>query len=594
MEETRPETENRMEIENRIRNLVWTVSGDYTLEVRPDVERFGREKYCALYDGIRQGAFAKWFDRETYQLYLVKKIYCHAMEAPLKMIAALVTEAAVSGRLLEERKGVEGIRRRAYEELLDHEFSMLCSSAPGQLQLAWIRLQMDPGYRASGNIRKWLELLMTAEKIQDTGELIRLTDLLYNQMMEPDFERKRGTLEQVLAVTIEELREFSWKDFLSEELYEDALETYLEKLSLDLTSLPEAPEQTAEEGSEEEQKKKKKKIVVVDEETLTKTHSYVELNYGKTWLTPAQEKQRNEKLCRGLHGDCSLYYTEGILKHPVKKNYQLAYAGKQKDKNIHAYYDAHREVKQNIRLLTGALKKALVLREDTQYFPADCGRIVPSWLWKAGRCPHGSLFLKEQKQDAMDFVVDVLIDASGSQRSRQAQVAMQGYILSETLSNLEIPFRVMSFCTFWDYTILHRFRDYEDDRRNNANIFEYITSSNNRDGLAIRAAGMDLLAREEAQKLLIVLSDGKPYDVLINRPGSRNPAPYCGEYAVEDTAREVLRLRQQGVAVLGVFAGEEKELAAERKIFGKDFAYIRDIRNFAGTVGRYLLRQIEG
>ena len=258
MEETRPETENRMEIENRIRNLVWTVSGDYTLEVRPDVERFGREKYCALYDGIRQGAFAKWFDREAYQLYLVKKIYCHAMEAPLKMIAALVTEAAVSGRLLEERKGVEGIRRRAYEELLDHEFSMLCSSAPGQLQLAWIRLQMDPGYRASGNIRKWLELLMTAEKIQDTGELIRLTDLLYNQMMEPDFERKRGTLEQVLAVTIEELREFSWKDFLSEELYEDALETYLEKLSLDLTSLPEMPEQTAEEGSEEEQKKKKK------------------------------------------------------------------------------------------------------------------------------------------------------------------------------------------------------------------------------------------------------------------------------------------------------------------------------------------------
>ena len=314
MEETRPETENRMEIENRIRNLVWTVSGDYTLEVRPDVERFGREKYCALYDGIRQGAFAKWFDRETYQLYLVKKIYCHAMEAPLKMIAALVTEAAVSGRLLEERKGVEGIRRRAYEELLDHEFSMLCSSAPGQLQLAWIRLQMDPGYRASGNIRKWLELLMTAEKIQDTGELIRLTDLLYNQMMEPGFERKRGTLEQVLAVTIEELREFSWKDFLSEELYEDALETYLEKLSLDLTSLPEVPEQTAEEGSEEEQKNKKKKIVVVDEETLAKTHSYVELNYGKTWLTPAQEKQRNEKLCRGLHGDCSLYYTEGILK----------------------------------------------------------------------------------------------------------------------------------------------------------------------------------------------------------------------------------------------------------------------------------------
>lgn len=585
--------ENRLEIENRIRNLVWTVSGDYTLNVRPDVERFLKEKYCALYDCIRQGAFAAWFDQEEYQMYLVKKIYCHAMEAPLKMIASLVTEAAVSRKLLNERKGVESIRRLAYEELLDHEFELLAGSAPGQLQLAWIRRQAEKGYRAAGKLNRWLEVLETAETAENTEKLICLTDQLYNQMIEPEFEKKKGSLSQVLAVTIEELREFSWKDFLSEEMYEDALETYLEKLSADLVTLPEAQiQQEKEEEAQEEHKKKK--IVVVDEEALEKMHSYVELNYGKTWLSPEEEKRRNQKLCRGMHEDCSLYYTEGILKHPVRKNYQLSYAAKQKDKNLHAYYDAHREVRQNIRQLTQMLKKALVLREETQYFPADHGRIVPSWLWKAGRCPHGNLFLKEQKNDAVDFVVDVLIDASGSQRSRQGQVAMQGYILSETLSSLKIPFRVMSFCTFWDYTILHRFRDYEDDRNKNAGIFEYMTSSNNRDGLAIRAAGMDLLEREESQKLLIVLSDGRPYDVLVNRPGSRNPEPYRGEYAVQDAAREVLRLRQKGAAVLGVFAGEEKDLWAERKIFGKDFAYIRDVRNFAGTVGRYLLRQIEG
>lgn len=53
------------------------------------------------------------------------------------------------------------------------------------------------------------------------------------------------------------------------------------------------------------------------------------------------------------------------------------------------------------------------------------------------------------------------------------------------------------------------------------------------------------------------------------------------------------RLRQQQVAVLGVFVGEEQELPAEHKIFGKDFAYIRDITGFAHTVGRYLVRQIE-
>ena len=71
----------------------------------------------------------------------------------------------------------------------------------------------------------------------------------------------------------------------------------------------------------------------------------------------------------------------------------------------------------------------------------------------------------------------------------------------------------------------------------------------------------------------------------------KNPAPYQGKYAISDTATEVRRLRSQGVSVLGVFAGEEKDLPAEKKIFGKDFAYIRDIGNFSKIVGRYLTKQ---
>ena len=120
-----------------------------------------------------------------------------------------------------------------------------------------------------------------------------------------------------------------------------------------------------------------------------------------------------------------------------------------------------------------------------------------------------------------------------------------------------------------------------------------MTSSNNRDGLAIKAAGFELLKREEEKKILIVLSDGRPYDVVINRPNAKNPKIYEGVYAVSDTAEQVRRLRSEGVSVLGVFAGEEKDLAAEKKIFGKDFAYIRDISNFSRIVGRYLTKQLE-
>ena len=48
---------HEMELESRIRNLVWTVSGDYTLKLNPDVERYAKEPDTVLYDTIRQGAF---------------------------------------------------------------------------------------------------------------------------------------------------------------------------------------------------------------------------------------------------------------------------------------------------------------------------------------------------------------------------------------------------------------------------------------------------------------------------------------------------------------------------------------------------------
>ena len=60
----------QLELENRIRNLLWTISGDYTQQMKPDVSLFLRSKDIALYDGIKQGALAKFFE-DVYkrQLY---------------------------------------------------------------------------------------------------------------------------------------------------------------------------------------------------------------------------------------------------------------------------------------------------------------------------------------------------------------------------------------------------------------------------------------------------------------------------------------------------------------------------------------------
>lgn len=591
-EETLEIEDSRLELENRIRNLLWTVSGDYKLDMKPDVSLFLRSKAIALYDGIKQGALARFYDKDLLGLYLVKKVFLQADEGELTAVAQLCIEEAIGEKICEERPGIRNMQREAFEDILDQEFEKMPSQAdfPGRLKVAVLRRRLDGGvYRVEQKLQPFMDLVIRSGEARDTMELIRCIDELYNSMIDPAFEQRRGSLERVMAVTLEELTEFSWEDFLSEEMYEEALESYVEKLTTNMAGM--ADRSVTEEM--EQKRQKKKNITVVTPEMLEKAYTYVELNYGRTYLSEAEEKKINYLMCRGVHSDCSLYFTEGVLKNPVKRNYQYEYAKRLRNKNIWLYHDKHHIVKRNISVLTDTLRKSLVLRSETQTVLSDRGQIVPSRLWRVGRSQDAKLFERELKADASDFVVDVLIDASGSQMSRQGEVALQAYIISEALSNVEIPHRVMSFCTFWDYTILHRFREYDDPRSANENIFNYVTSSNNRDGLAIKTAGYELLAREEEKKILIVLSDGKPYDVLVNRPNARNPKPYQGKEAIADTATEIRRLRNLDVSVLGVFAGEEKDLATEKKIFGKDFAYIRNIKNFSKIVGRYLTKQLE-
>lgn len=599
----------QLEQENRIRNLLWTISGDYTQQMKPDVSLFLRSKDIALYDGIKQGALAKFFDKDFLGMYLVKKIFMGADEAALTFVSQLCIEEAIGERICEQRPGIWEMQRKACEDILDQEYETMPSAADklGYLRVNLLRRRIDRGKNADASnktitnitekeqkdrkhkgIYHYIDLISSAAETTDTMSLIRIIDTVYNEVADPDFSQK-ATLEQVLAVTMEDLTEFDWHDYLSEEMYEDALESYMEQLTSNVAGMENA-DVTRE---MEEERQSKQKITVLPPEALEKAHTYVELNFGKTYLSELEEKRMNQLMCRDIHSDCSLYFTEGILKSPVKRNYQYEYAKRLKNKNIWLYHDKHRIVKRNIALLTEMLKKSLVIKSENQEILSDRGMIVPSRLWRLGRSSDAQVFRRELKGDSSDFVVDVLIDASGSQMSRQGEVALQAYIISEALSNAELPHRVMSYCTFWDYTILHRFREYDDQRSANENIFNYVTSSNNRDGLAIRVAGYGLLNREEEKKILIILSDGRPYDVIVNRPNAKNPAPYHGKYAITDTAAQIRKLRSQGVSVLGVFAGEEKDLATEKKIFGKDFAYIRNITGFSKIVGRYLTKQLE-
>ncbi|MCD8053338.1 MAG: nitric oxide reductase activation protein [Lachnospiraceae bacterium] len=577
----------RAEAENRIRNLVWTVSGDYGMRVQPDVDLFLRSRERGLYRAVCEGAFFRYYDQRAFSLYLMKKLYFEADERMLERIVHLCMDAAVFRTLIRERRGVEALRRRAAEEFLEREFAANTSTPLGRLFLSYYGRLTGGSAAADAVTAEMLAVLDCLSQEIPAGErvsarpVIEAVDLLYNRLVDPGFVRRHGDLEHVLGVTLEELAEsdFDWQDFLAEEAEE--------------TATSEPPPAAEPPGAGGERRAGSSAPIRLDEKARARAYSYMELNYGRSYMKPLEQKRLNHALCRGTHDGCSLYFTDGILHNMVRRNYQFEYVRRQEEFNRTTYRRSRQMANRNIHILSDMLRQALIRRTEEEYVRSETGRILPRELWRTKYTGERRIFERRVPAESAEFVVDILMDASGSQRDRRGEVAVQSFILSEALSIVGIPHRVQSFCTCWDYTILQRFREYDDPREKNQRIFEYSTSANNRDGLAVRAAAQGLLQRPEENKILIILSDGRPNDRIVNRTVSRAPALYTREFAVRDTAEEIRRVRGAGVAVLGVFAGEETDLDAEKKIFGRDFAYIRDIRNFSPTVGRYLRRQLD-
>ena len=241
-------SEYQMEIENRIRNVVWTVCGDYSMEARPDLDKYRKAPDIALYDAVKQGAFARYFDREAVSMYLVKKVYLGADEGQLLNISQMCIEAAVGSRIILDFPGSRRLRRRAFAAELAADREKMAPHRIGQVKIALMERALAASDPCQSDEDPYLAELTDLEEIAETEDLIAGIDYLYNHWVDPSFVTRRGNLRQVLAVTLEEMREFDWRDFLSEEMVEENLDQLLEKMSREMVAAPMQPEE--KEGNE--------------------------------------------------------------------------------------------------------------------------------------------------------------------------------------------------------------------------------------------------------------------------------------------------------------------------------------------------------
>lgn len=574
--------DHRLEIENRLRNLFWTVSGNYAAEFQPDVETYRNAPELALYLAIRQGALTRYLDVEQLTTYAMKKCAEGADESALLELIQLCADVAVYPLLRAERSGIGQIRQNAFALLLED-----APSTPlAKLQQWVIRQFLGLPVSADACIKAQGEQIVQLSGQTDTGRLIGVINTIYDALSTWQTDSLDGAI-AVKAKTSGSRQHQA----LTDKQIDQVMEEYRSKLKTELLNMVirpaiQRPAPAPSCGDADD-------CSAPDPVLREKIHTYIERQFGKSSLSRLEQDRINRRLCTGLHQRCSLYFTDGILSNPAIKNTQYLRTRMQETKNEMYFEMKKNAVRRSVSVLSTMLKQAQLQQQEEDTVRAEYGQIRPADLWKVGRSSDNKLFNCQKKRESSSFVVDILLDSSGSVTHCQPQIAVQAYLISQAFSNAGIPHRVSSFCSYWNYTIVHRFRQYDDTENSNRNILQFRAFGENRDGLAIRTIVDELKGRSEEKKILIILSDGRPSAIGLNRPGMRNPIPYVGQSAVQDTAFEVRKARNLGISVLGIFIGDEQDLAVERKIFGKEFVFTRKTESFAHIVGTYLRKQME-
>ena len=329
-------------------------------------------------------------------------------------------------------------------------------------------------------------------------------------------------------------------------------------------------------------------------------YRYIRSRFGEPAFAADVCANIDELLCTDSHAGCHLYFTDGKLGEKEvadasARNFLHA-AQLQRQKN-EEYFLRRRDFCQNsIHNLTQQIRNAMLVYPQPLNIPSRCGRLFPREVWKALKLNDERIFMETTEEEEPDFSVDLLLDASASRLDSQEMISMQGYIIAASLRKCRIPVQVCSFLSLRGYTVLRRFTSY-DETSMGREIFSYCAAGWNRDGLAFRGIERLMESSPSANRLLIVLTDASPND---DRRIPADPAAgrffsldYSGKAGVEDAAREVQRLRRQGVRVMAILSGGASDAAAGTRIFRQDYVRIEKPDQLSQAAGRLIQQQIQ-
>lgn len=556
------------------KNIIWTAAGDYAFQ--PEFLAMNGNKTLDLYLNMVIGLVHKWYDTDKIAA-LFSSFDGISEQGACDALAWIALENAVYEREVPYRPVLKELREAYAGEILTRSAMLVKTLLEERINEAKCRRILGKKAVLAFDEEKLLNGLMVTEA--DTEQLIaRITGTLNAYYHREIVGVKRGDFRLYLKHRLPFFLKFH-----------SPVQTMIRN--------GEEQKQGQENGSKNAAEQLQEFTSGLMKESDAKIREKIRDYFGEPMFDLATAEKMEKSLCRGNHANCHVYFADGngafavTKRHTDEAEYERLRGQEERNRS---FYRAHeRQYRNEILRLKNRIENVLLMEREAEEIPAAKGTLNAAKVWRASCLNERKVFKKREKSEPEDFSVTLLLDGSSSQLERQELIASEAYMIAESLRLCYIPTQVYSFCSLGSYTVCEQLK--ADKANNCTGIFRYRAVGFNRDGLALRCVGKRMAESGYTNQLLIVLTDASPNGggFFPAEKSGMKKRPYAGEDGVKDTAAEVRALKKQGIHVIGLFFGQDVNVASAKEIYGRGFARIICMERLADAVGMLVQDEIQ-
>lgn len=563
-----------MKDENRLKNIFWTLSDFYDF----DIFNFSLKPEDS-YEAALLGHASRYFDFYVLDDFFKKYVNLLNNKKDLWEISKLVLENIFSKEMILERPGTLDFKNDHDEKILKNPNRRKIIMTT-ELKIGYIRKERGQYPKVQRVLEEMLGEIYNFKK-RDTFKYLDFLRYIFKKYFHINKDLPHDTEESYEEFKKEAKSNSSSKKNSPYQRKNLLDNTFLERYNIESAEFTFFNDDYRDINVEED--------ALVSKPGDKNIYKALVKRYGIEKIKRHTADRIAQEISTGIHEEIKFFFPVGEFEN--KSSYYAQEEMGNYSDNLNFYERNKLQNSRAIRELAGVIKNSLLKESEDEILKSTSGKIIPSEIWKTRELNEDRIFEKINRKDSNEIFVDILLDSSASQNDRKEILATESYIIAEALTSLNIKTRVFSYNNFYNYLVIKKYRDYNDPRIKNKDIFKYSPSGSNRDGLAIKFMRHLVSKNRDARRFLIVLTDGLPFDEIdIGIVGaSKTPGEnYKDEEAVMDTSKEVLLTRLKGINTFGVFTGEEAESMNIKKIYGNDYAYITDIARFHKVVGIFL------